>query len=46
MSKIAEMQRMYHHYKETSQAAEVNMRQVVDFAVANGWPLPKPIDPR
>lgn len=46
MSKVAEMQRLIHYFKETTLSAEVNMHAVVDFAVANGWPLPKPTDPR
>lgn len=25
---------------------EINMHDVVDFAIARGWQLPKPIDPR
>ncbi len=46
MSKVAEMQRVYRHYKDSTQRTEVAMHDVVDFAVTQGWPLPKPIDPR
>jgi len=46
MSKATEMQRWIRLYKEEHNVEEVNMHDVVDYAVAHGWPLPKPLDPR
>lgn len=45
MSKVTEMQRIYHYYKDSTGQEQVEMREVVRWAVANGMPLPKPIDP-
>jgi hypothetical protein len=33
------------HYRETTGITEVDMGEVVKFAVAQGWPLPKPESP-
>jgi hypothetical protein len=40
-----EMQRIIRHYKDETGNREVDMHQVAKWAVAKGWPLPKPADP-
>ena len=39
------MQRIVRHYKETTGSKEVDLHEVVAWAVKRGWPLPKPLDP-
>jgi hypothetical protein len=45
MSKRREMQRIIRHYKDDTGEREVDMHKVVKWAVAKGWPLPRPADP-
>ncbi len=45
MSRNREMQRIIRHYKDETGTKEVDMREVVKWAVDHGWPLPKPVDP-
>ena len=44
-SRHKEMQNIIRHYKHETKKREVDMRDVVRWAVTHGWPLPKPIDP-
>jgi hypothetical protein len=44
-SKRHRMLRLYRFYKEETGKKEVDMREVAKFALAKGWPLPKPVDP-
>lgn len=46
LSKKRQMQRVIRLYKEETGAREIDMHEVVDFAIKKGWPLPKPTDPR
>jgi hypothetical protein len=39
------MQRIFRMYKEKTGKLEIDMKEVAKWAVANGWPLPKPVDP-
>ena len=45
MSKHHEMQKIIRLYKQETGVREVDMKVVAAFAVAKGWPLPKPLDP-
>lgn len=45
MSKNQEMQRMIRRYKDETGKREVDMRLLAEWAVAKGWPEPKPISP-
>jgi hypothetical protein len=42
-TKHQEMQRLIHYYKDQTGKKEVNMHDVAQFAVDQGWPLPRPI---
>ena len=44
-SRHQEMQRIVRRYKDETGTREVDMHEVTRWAVAHGWPLPKPIDP-
>ncbi|MGI8401241.1 MAG: hypothetical protein ACR2NS_06500 [Gemmatimonadaceae bacterium] len=46
MSKSQEKQGLIHWYKRDTGVKEVDMREVADFAIKHGWPMPEPIDPR
>ncbi|MGD0757578.1 MAG: hypothetical protein ABR921_01640 [Candidatus Sulfotelmatobacter sp.] len=37
------MQRLIRYYKEQTGKTEINMHEVAQFAVDQGWPLPRPI---
>jgi len=45
-SKRQQAQRLIRHYREITGIAEVDMGEVVDLALKQGWPLPPPQDPR
>jgi hypothetical protein len=45
MSKKADMQRLIRAYKDETGEREVDMHKVAIWAVAKGWPLPKPQNP-
>lgn len=45
MAKKSEMQRLIRHYREATGKTECGMREVAEYAVKMGWPLPKPKDP-
>lgn len=45
MTKHEEMQRIIRQYKQEKGKAEVQMAEVVKFAVAMGWKVPPPINP-
>lgn len=46
MSKAQERQRLIRYYREQTRKTEVDMREVVEFAVKHlGYPLPRPADP-
>lgn len=45
MSKKKDMQKLIRLYKEKSGEREIDMHHVARFAVAQGWPTPKPQDP-
>lgn len=42
---IQRRQKFIHYYKEQTGKSEINMRELAEFAVSMGWPLPKPIEP-
>jgi hypothetical protein len=42
-TKHQEMQRLIRYYKDSTKKIEINMHDVAQFAVNQGWPLPKPI---
>jgi len=46
VGKVAQLQALLHEYRAETGLSEVNMRDMVDYAVAHGMSLPKPIDPR
>jgi hypothetical protein len=37
------MQRFIRYYKEQTGIREIDMKEVAEFAVENGWPLPSPV---
>lgn len=45
MSKRKEMQRVIRAYKDETGVHELNMREIVKWAVGKGWMLPTPPDP-
>lgn len=45
ITKNVQMQRLIRQYKDKTGKTEVGMREVAEYAHANGWPLPKPADP-
>jgi hypothetical protein len=45
MSKNSEIQKLQRLYKEKTGTKEVDMREFAKWAVANGYPLPAPVDP-
>lgn len=45
MTRQQEMQRIVRHFKDTTGKKEVDLHEVVRWAVKRGWPLPKPVDP-
>lgn len=40
------MQRFYRWYKDETGVGEVDMHDFLPWAIAHGWPEPKPVDPR
>lgn len=38
-----QMQRIIRRYKDETGTHEVDMHEIVRWAVARGWPLPKPV---
>ena len=42
-TKDQEMQRLIRYYKDQTKKTEINMHDVAQFAVDQGWPLPRPI---
>jgi len=44
-TKRHEKQNLIRYYKQVTGKTEVDMKEVAKFAVENGWPLPKPVDP-
>ena len=45
MSKSKERQRIIRQYRDETGNRSVDMRQVAEWAVSKGWPMPKPADP-
>ena len=45
MSKKQDKIRLIRHYKETTGKKEIEMHELAKWAIAQGWPLPKPVDP-
>jgi hypothetical protein len=45
MTKQKEMQLLIRHFKDVTGKTEITMREVAQFAVSKGWPLPVPLDP-
>jgi hypothetical protein len=47
-TKHQQMQRLVHYFRETTGDTDVNVhsKEFIDFAIAQGWPLPKPTDAR
>lgn len=45
MAKKQEMQHLIRMYKDETGAKEVDMHEVARFALAKGWPMPKPVSP-
>lgn len=39
------MQRTFRMYKEQTGKKEIDMKEVAKWAIAQGWPLPKPVSP-
>jgi hypothetical protein len=44
-TKHQQMQRIIHQFKYETGKKEVDMHDVVKWAIAHGWPLPTPADP-
>ena len=44
-TKHEEMQYMIRRYKEETGKKEIDMKDVARWALLNGWPAPKPVDP-